>query len=333
MWRLRVAAACALRSQLEAGAQQARGRAAYLHVASVECCLGAENQAHPYEGSALTAHCAAIPQLLPQPTPRRSRAGALQRLLDINRLVWCDDYVSTAAFKISSNITAGVRKHGLRVLPPGSVPGVKGDPWGDAVYAYEVDGRGNAEADFDQPAVMSLLALPALGWEGYDRRVRLWVARGARGRGRRLADLRWGQREGERASVRACVCMRPRPPSVAASMSLPSEPLRLPPPQAYQLTRERLLRTYYSDNSNHNILWVLANSGPSEGVPAATARLPLAAAALTAQSAADRAELLSALHKQEAGAQAMEDAARRKERAGGFRAPHRWVARAWPRAC
>jgi meiotically up-regulated gene 157 (Mug157) protein len=40
------------------------------------------------------------------------------------------------------------------------------------VYAYEVDGLGNSLVDFDDPNIPSLLAIPELGYDGYDKEVR-----------------------------------------------------------------------------------------------------------------------------------------------------------------
>jgi hypothetical protein len=39
------------------------------------------------------------------------------------------------------------------------------------IYAYEVDGMGNHLADFDDPNLPSLLAMPLLGYSGYDEQV------------------------------------------------------------------------------------------------------------------------------------------------------------------
>jgi meiotically up-regulated gene 157 (Mug157) protein len=42
---------------------------------------------------------------------------------------------------------------------------------GTRVYAYEVDGLGNSLVDFDDPNIPSLLAIPELGYDGYDKEV------------------------------------------------------------------------------------------------------------------------------------------------------------------
>jgi hypothetical protein len=39
------------------------------------------------------------------------------------------------------------------------------------VYAYEVDGLGNSLVDFDDPNIPSLLAIPELGYDGYNKEV------------------------------------------------------------------------------------------------------------------------------------------------------------------
>ena len=39
------------------------------------------------------------------------------------------------------------------------------------MYAYEVDGLGKALFDFDDPNLPSLLAIPLLGYDQYDKQV------------------------------------------------------------------------------------------------------------------------------------------------------------------
>ena len=48
--------------------------------------------------------------------------------------------------------------------PTSSQPGVQ-------MYAYEVDGLGHSLADFDDPNLPSLLAIPLLGYEQYNHQV------------------------------------------------------------------------------------------------------------------------------------------------------------------
>ena len=46
---------------------------------------------------------------------------------------------------------------------------VKAEDDGSVIYAYEVDGLGNALRDYDDANVHSLNSNPLLGWRGYDR--------------------------------------------------------------------------------------------------------------------------------------------------------------------
>lgn len=89
-------------------------------------------------------------------------AGALLRLTTINRRVWCDGALHERASQLYSDITTGIRTYGVFPIP---------DAPGQRVYAYEVDGLGNALLDFDDPNVPSLLSIPLLGWEGADMAV------------------------------------------------------------------------------------------------------------------------------------------------------------------
>jgi meiotically up-regulated gene 157 (Mug157) protein len=87
-------------------------------------------------------------------------AGALQRLAILNRAVWCDEAIGAAADALLGNVTEGIRRHGM--VEARDEPGTR-------IYAYEVDGMGGVLSDFDDPNVPSLLAIPLLGWDGYDR--------------------------------------------------------------------------------------------------------------------------------------------------------------------
>ena len=97
--------------------------------------------------------------------------------------MWCDDYIGATARRLLADITAGIAQHG--VVSVGGDPGPDGQPRAERVYAYEVDGLGNARSEFDDPNVPSLLAIPLLGWDGYDKQV-----------GGQLAVLLEGTREG-----------------------------------------------------------------------------------------------------------------------------------------
>lgn len=89
-------------------------------------------------------------------------AGALQRLLVLNDIAWTDNSIKTSASVIMHDISQGIATYGVV-----SVPGEANSK----MYAYEVDGLGNALVDFDDPNVPSLLAIPLLGWNGYDKAV------------------------------------------------------------------------------------------------------------------------------------------------------------------
>lgn len=86
-------------------------------------------------------------------------AGALTRLLTINNHVWCDDFINASANRLYSDISKGIQEFGIVVAPGRS---------NQKVYAYEVDGMGNALVDFDDPNIPSLLSIPLLGWDHYD---------------------------------------------------------------------------------------------------------------------------------------------------------------------
>jgi meiotically up-regulated gene 157 (Mug157) protein len=84
-------------------------------------------------------------------------AGALERALEINAKVWKCPKFAAAAAKLAGEIRAGIDTHGVVTHEDGTKS-----------YAYEVDGLGNALADFDDPNVPSLLSIPLLGYPHYD---------------------------------------------------------------------------------------------------------------------------------------------------------------------
>lgn len=84
-------------------------------------------------------------------------AGALQRIIALNRAVWDMQSIHNKARGLLTDITKGINTHGIVEAEPG----IK-------VYAYEVDGLGNALFDFDDSNIPSLLSIPMLGWDGYD---------------------------------------------------------------------------------------------------------------------------------------------------------------------
>ena len=87
-------------------------------------------------------------------------AGALQRVLILNDRVWKSEELRHKASKLLKEIESGICKYGI--VDDGS---------GTSIYAYEVDGLGNVLAKFDDANVPSLLSMPLLGWDGYDKQV------------------------------------------------------------------------------------------------------------------------------------------------------------------
>lgn len=87
-------------------------------------------------------------------------AGALSRLLALNKRLWKCPEVKARASQLLADIRQGIRAHGIVAAADGT-----------RVYAYEVDGRGNALLDFDDPNLPSLLAMPLLGFDGYNTEV------------------------------------------------------------------------------------------------------------------------------------------------------------------
>ena len=93
-------------------------------------------------------------------------AGALNRLLQLNRKLWKSPDIKTLAEDLLTTIKAGLKRYAVVISPNGQ-----------KVYAYEVDGLGNAVVDFDDPNLPSLLAMPLLGFDDYDTEV-YWNTRG-----------------------------------------------------------------------------------------------------------------------------------------------------------
>ncbi|KAL4449424.1 hypothetical protein ABPG77_007068 [Micractinium sp. CCAP 211/92] len=92
------------------------------------------------------------------PIPANMYAAAgLERALELNRRVWRDHDFDAKASQLLKDIRSGIEKHG-KVQKDGS-----------AIYAYEVDGKGNSLTDFDDPNIPSLVSIPILGYDGYDR--------------------------------------------------------------------------------------------------------------------------------------------------------------------
>eukprot|EP00878_Enallax_costatus_P036962 GHUV01041626.1.p1 GENE.GHUV01041626.1~~GHUV01041626.1.p1 ORF type:complete len:267 (-),score=70.69 GHUV01041626.1:193-915(-) len=86
--------------------------------------------------------------------------GSLNRLNKLNTVVWRDAFIANATTHLMADVHSGIVKYG--------VIDSKG---GNKMYAYEVDGLGNSLADFDDPNLPSLLALPLLGYDLYSPEV------------------------------------------------------------------------------------------------------------------------------------------------------------------
>jgi meiotically up-regulated gene 157 (Mug157) protein len=86
--------------------------------------------------------------------------GALNRLAQLNEVIWQDTYIAMTAKKLMAEVHAGIQQYGIVEV----LPGVN-------MYAYEVDGLGNTLHDFDDPNLPSLLALPLLGYQPHDSKV------------------------------------------------------------------------------------------------------------------------------------------------------------------
>ena len=86
-------------------------------------------------------------------------ASALERVLVLNEKIWKDDELGRKATELLGDIEKGIVTYGIVDLGP---------QCGGTVYAYEVNGLGDAVLDFDDANVPSLLSIPLLGWRGYD---------------------------------------------------------------------------------------------------------------------------------------------------------------------
>lgn len=87
-------------------------------------------------------------------------ASSLEKAIALNTLEWKNGKLSDKMTTLLSNIEEGIQKYGIVEAEQG----VK-------VYAYEVDGFGNALVDFDDPNWPSLVSMPLLGWEKYDKSI------------------------------------------------------------------------------------------------------------------------------------------------------------------
>ena len=84
-------------------------------------------------------------------------AGALQKVVELNSRIWKDDDLAKRATKLLEGVESGIRKYGVVKVENGV-----------QVYAYEVNGLGDAVTDLDDANIPSLLSIPLLGWTGYD---------------------------------------------------------------------------------------------------------------------------------------------------------------------
>eukprot|EP00884_Botryococcus_braunii_P022907 jgi/Botrbrau1/92/Bobra.0022s0082.1 len=85
--------------------------------------------------------------------------GALERALQLNRVVWQNPFLKEKAERLITTMQSGIEQFGIA-----TVDNVQ-------VYAYEVDGLGNALVDFDDPNLPSLLSMPLLGYRHYDSEI------------------------------------------------------------------------------------------------------------------------------------------------------------------
>ena len=85
--------------------------------------------------------------------------GALERVLAINDAIWKQDDLNVRVTKLRDDVLKGIEKHGIV------------DVGGTKVYAYEVDGLGQALTDFDDANVPSLMSMPLLGNKHYDQQI------------------------------------------------------------------------------------------------------------------------------------------------------------------
>jgi meiotically up-regulated gene 157 (Mug157) protein len=87
-------------------------------------------------------------------------AAALERALEMNKRVWHSKKFEEKTSKLAADIRKGLEEFGIVDLGGGN-----------SVYAYEVDGLGNRLTDFDDANVPSLLSIPLLGYEHFNKTV------------------------------------------------------------------------------------------------------------------------------------------------------------------
>jgi meiotically up-regulated gene 157 (Mug157) protein len=84
----------------------------------------------------------------------------LEYMVDMATVLWGNHKLATKAEKLAADIQRGILEHAIVDNPDTSV--------GGKIYAYEVDGFGN-HALLDDANVPSLLSIPYLGYNHYDR--------------------------------------------------------------------------------------------------------------------------------------------------------------------
>eukprot|EP00775_Hariotina_reticulata_P013068 gene13068-13195_t len=89
--------------------------------------------------------------------------GSLNRLVKINAAVWQDAFIANTSQRLMADVHKGIQEYGI----------VQDEQTKMKTYAYEVDGMGNKLVDFDDPNLPSLLAMPLLGYDLYDKDIYL----------------------------------------------------------------------------------------------------------------------------------------------------------------
>ena len=84
-------------------------------------------------------------------------ASSLEKAIYLNKMEWKNEKLSAKMTQLLAEVEQGIQKYGIVEVEPGV-----------QVYAYEVDGLGNALVDFDDPNWPSLVSVPLLGWNKYD---------------------------------------------------------------------------------------------------------------------------------------------------------------------
>lgn len=86
-------------------------------------------------------------------------AGALQKILELNEHVWGNEDLQIKVAKLLKEVRGGIKKFGSTKIND------------QVIYAYEVDGLGGVLAPFDDANLPSILSIPLLGFDGYDKKI------------------------------------------------------------------------------------------------------------------------------------------------------------------